>query len=94
MKVALTASSTVTINGVTMILDKGTEVELPCETREHALALCNIAKLFVDLSYTEDGVKYIAGAGGKFIAQPVATPKVEPEAPKAKAKKASPKAKK
>ena len=90
MKVALTASSTVTINGVTMILDKGTEVELPCETREHALALCNIAKLFVDLSYTEDGVKYIAGAGGKFIAKPV----VEPEAPKAKAKKASPKAKK
>jgi len=71
-----------------MILDKGTEVELPCETREHALALCNIAKLFVDLSYTEDGVKYIAGAGGKFIAQPVV------EAPKAKAKKASPKAKK
>ena len=92
MKVALTASSTVTINGVTMILDKGTEVELPCETREHALALCNIAKLFVDLSYVEDGVQYIAGAGGKFIAQPVV--KVEPEAPKAKAKKASPKAKK
>lgn len=83
MKVALTASSTVTINGVTMILDKGTEVELPCETREHALALCNIAKLFVDLSYTEDGVKYIAGAGGKFVAVPKVAKTAK--APKAKA---------
>ena len=97
MKVTLKTDSKVTVNGIEMVLEKGTGVELSCQSDQEALEMCTIAKLDVDFSYTEKGVKYIKGASGKFIAVPVvvkpkAEPKVEkPKAPKAEAK---PKAKK
>lgn len=92
MKVILTANSVVTVNGIDIVLGKGTEVELPCQTPSHALEICAITKFPVDLNYTENGVEYIAGANGKFIVKPKvekpkAEPKAEPKAPKAKAKK-------
>ena len=86
MKVTLTANSPITVNGIDLVLEKGTEVELPCHTKEEALEVCAIAKLKTDFSYTKDGVKYVEGAGGKFIALPSA------KELKADAKKATPKA--
>lgn len=86
MKVTLKNNSNLTVNGVTLVLAKGTEVEIPCQSHQEALELCSLAKLQVDLSYTEDGIKYIAGANGKFI---IAPKEESPETvkPKAKAKK-------
>lgn len=70
MQVTLINDSSVTIQGITFTLMKGTEVDLPCQTREHALEICAVLRLNADLSYIEDGVKYIAGAAGKFVAVP------------------------
>jgi len=99
MKVTLKADSKVTVNGIEMVLEKGMGVELPCQTKEHALELCSIAKLHVDFTYTEGGMEYVAGASGKFVARavkkkaPKAEPKVTPEAPKAEVKVEKPKTK-
>lgn len=95
MKVTLKADSSIVVNGVAMTLVKGTEVDIPCQSPSHALELCSLAKLVVDLSFTEDGVKFIAGAAGKFVAVPVEEkPKaVKPKAPKAEVKADKPKTK-
>lgn len=88
MIVTLKQDSNITVNGITLILAKGTEVELPCQSPQEAQEMCVLTKLSVDLSYTEDGIKYIAGAGGKFIAVPkvekpkVVKPKAEPKVAK------------
>jgi hypothetical protein len=88
MKVTLTKDSEIIVNGIVITLEEGTEVGLLCSEPEDALAFCAIAKLSVDLSHTKDGVKYVAGAGGKFIAVPKEEKpeKVKEEKPKAKAK--------
>lgn len=94
MKVTLSANSTVTVNGVEIVLGKGTEVELPCQTKEHALEICAVTRLKVDFNYTQKGVKYIVGAGGKFIPVPTVEPKaVKPDAPTAKVTASLPKTK-
>lgn len=95
MKVTLKSNSTVSVNGIELGLGKGTEVTLPCQSPQEALEMCAIAKLSVDLSYTEGGKAYIAGAAGKFIEKPakkapkkakvvevVDTPKVKAVKPK------------
>lgn len=91
MKVTLKSDSTVSVNGIEIVLGKGTAVELPCQSTQEALEICAITKLNVDFSYKEGGKEYIAGAAGKFIEMPEAPKKAEPkkakEAPKAKAKK-------
>lgn len=81
MKYALKSDTKVTINGVTVGLEKGASIDLPCFSVQEALELSTLTKLPIDLSYVEDGVQYIAGANGKFI--PV--PKVEKLKSKAKA---------
>lgn len=100
MKVTLKSDSSVSVNDIEIVLGKGTEVELPCQSAQEALEMCAITKLNVDFSYKEDGKEYIAGAAGKFIEMPetpkvvapkkakeVAEPKKAKEEPKAKAKK-------
>ena len=90
MKVILKSDSSVSVNDIEIVLGKGTEVELPCQSIQEALEMCAITKLNVDFSYKEDGKEYIAGAAGKFIEMPE-VPKV---AKKAEPKKATAKAKK
>jgi len=98
MKVTLKSDSTVSINGIEVVLVKGTEVELPCRATQEALEICAVTKLNVDFSYKEDGKEFIAGAAGKFIAVPKEAPKAEkvekPKKPKAPKAEAKPKAKK
>ena len=85
MKVTLKSDSLVSVNDIEIVLGKGTEVELPCQSIQEALEMCAITKLNVDFSYKEDGKEYIAGAAGKFIEMPEA-PKVAKKAEPKKAK--------
>lgn len=81
----LITEATVTINGVAVTLGAGTEIQFPINTPEASLEFASLTKLPVDLSYTKGGVKYIAGAGGKFVAVPKVAKAVTAKAPKAKA---------
>lgn len=82
----LTAEATVRINGVEVTFAKGTEVQFPLDDRDAVLQFKAITKLPVDLGYTENGVTYVEGGGGKFVA-------VEGEPKKATKPKETPKAK-
>ena len=80
------------INGIPVRFTAKTALDFPCETVEHAAELCAVAKLKLDLSYTEeaDGKQWRVrfGAGGKAFREEIVPEPPEPKAkPKAKAKK-------
>lgn len=81
----LATETTINLNGIEVTLKKGTEIQFPSDDRDAVLAFASITKLPLDLSFTENGIKYVEGAGGKFVAVP--DEPVQPKAQKAKAKK-------
>lgn len=92
MKVILKSDSAVSVNGIDIVLSKGTGVEIPCQSSQEALEMCTIANLDVDLSYTENGEQYVAGAAGKFMVAPKAPKEVAaPKKAKEVKKEAAPK---
>ncbi len=67
MKVKLAEDKALNIGGVDLTLPKGTNVELNCETEDHAAELCHLLRLPVDLSHMEGKVMVTYGAAGNRI---------------------------